>query len=146
MDGMLRLALGILLVTTSVAASAREQIPAEERWWPYKAQLPGCDDAGVISKIQSRFASKEANYWQSGLTITAVDRVQTTDFRANGLDLIPRRYCTARVHLSSGKTSPMIYSVIEDAGILGYSYGVHFCVAAYDRNWASAPECKAARP
>lgn len=146
MAAMLRLVFGVLLVLTSAAAGAREQVPAEERWWPYSAKLPGCDDPGVISKIQSRFAGKESGYWQSGVTITAVDRVQTTDFRANGLDLIPRRYCSARAHLSTGKTSPMVYSVIEDAGIIGFRYGVHFCVTAYDRNWANAPECKAARP
>lgn len=143
---MLRLVTGTLMLLMVAGASAREQVPAEERWWGYTARLPGCDDPAVIEKIRSRFAQKENEYWQSGLSILAVDHVRTTAFRPNGLDLIPRRYCVARAHLSSGRTSALHYSVIEDAGIIGYTYGVHFCVAAYDRNWASAPECKIARP
>lgn len=127
-------------------ASAREQIPAEERWWPYSANIPGCDDASVVNTIKSRFADKESTYWQSNLEIVAVDHIRTMAFRPNGLDLIPRRYCVARASLSNQRTSDLYYSVIEGAGMAGYGYGVHFCVAAYDRNWATAPECKIAKP
>lgn len=139
-------AAGMAATGLAGAVSAREQIPAEERWWPYSAEIPGCDDPAVINKIRSRFAEKEATYWQSSLEIVAVDQIRTTAFRPNGLDLIPRRYCVARASLSNQRTSPLYYSVIEGGGMAGYGYGVHFCVAAYDRNRASAPECKIAKP
>jgi len=125
---------------------AREQIPAEERLVPYGASLPACDDSGVIDKIRSRFASKESQYWNSDLTIVSVDRVRPTAMRPNGLDLIPRRYCEGLATISNRRTSRIFYSIVEDAGMIGMTWGVHFCVQAYDRNWASAPDCKMARP
>lgn len=135
------LALGVI-----GAGEAREQVPAEERWWAYSAELPGCDNPAVLDRIRARFAGKERGYWSSSLTIGEIDHIRTTAFRPNGLDLIPRRYCSATAHLSNQRTSTLYYAVIEDAGIIGYSYGVHFCLAAYDRNWANAPGCKMARP
>lgn len=144
---MRKLLLGTaLLLTTALGTLAREQIPAEERWSGYTARLPGCDDPAVIEKIRSRFAQKETTYWNSALEIVAVDTIRTTAFRPNGLDLIPRRYCVARASLSNHRVSALYYSVSEDTGMAGYGFGVHFCVAGYDRNWASAPECKIARP
>jgi hypothetical protein len=136
----------LLALTGAGLANAREQVPAEERWWPYAAQLPGCDDPAVLDRIRSRFAGKESGYWSSSLSIGPIDHIRTTSFRPNGLDLIPRRYCRATAHLSNRRASTLYYSVIEDAGIIGYTYGVHFCLTAYDRNWANAPECKMARP
>lgn len=133
-------------VLTASFATAREQIPAEERLWGYSARIPGCEDGAVIAKIKARFASKESQYWNSPLEIVSIDRIRTTAMRPNGLDLIPRRYCEAVATISNSKVSRISYSVIEDSGIIGYTWGVHFCVDAYDRNWASAPECKMARP
>lgn len=127
-------------------ATAREQIPAEERYWGYSARIPGCEDPAVIDRVKARFASKEWQYWNSSLAIVSVDRIRTTAMRPNGLDLIPRRYCEGVATISNHKVAKIYYSVIEDSGIIGYTWGVHFCVDAYDRNWASAPECKMARP
>ena len=136
----------MLALIAVVPAGAREQIPAEERFNAYNAKLPACDDAGVVAKIQSRFAAKESEYWNSSLTLVAITKIRATAFRPNGLDLIPRRYCVGEVTLSNNRKSRVHYSLAEDLGIIGWGYGVHFCVEAYDRNWASAPECKIARP
>jgi len=38
------------------------------------------------------------------------------------------------------------YSVREDLGIIGATWGVEFCVHGLDRNWAYAPACRMARP
>lgn len=137
---------GLLALACCGSLAAREQIPAEGRMLGYSAQLPGCDDPAVLATVQQRFAAKEAEYWRSSLEIVAIEKMRAIAFRPNGQDLIPRRYCTARAHLSNHKTSPLYYSVVEDAGMAGYGFGVHFCVTAYDRNWANAPECKMARP
>lgn len=139
--------IGACLFALGVTAGvAREQIPAEERWWPFNANLPACDSAEVIDRVRARFADKESGYWASDLRIVSVEKVRTIAMRPNGLDLIPRRYCAATAHLSNLKASPLYYSIGEDTGMAGYGYGVHFCVAGYDRNWANAPGCKMARP
>ena len=38
------------------------------------------------------------------------------------------------------------YSIIEDGGFLGASWGVDFCVEGFDRSWTYAPNCRMARP
>jgi hypothetical protein len=38
------------------------------------------------------------------------------------------------------------YWIGEDTGIIGMTWGVEWCVAGLDRNWAFNPRCKMARP
>jgi hypothetical protein len=38
------------------------------------------------------------------------------------------------------------YAIVEDAGYLGVTWGVEWCVVGLDRNWAYSPACKMARP
>ena len=38
------------------------------------------------------------------------------------------------------------YSIIEDGGFIGASWGVDFCVEGFDRSWTYAPNCRMARP
>ncbi len=38
------------------------------------------------------------------------------------------------------------YSIVEDGGMIGASWGVQWCVVGVDRNWAYNPECQAAGP
>lgn len=135
------------LAATLCAAPAREQIPAEERIYGYNAErVPGCDNPAVLSRLQSRFRAKEAGYWASSLEIVAFSNLHTTHFRPNGLDLIPRRYCRGTVLLNNNRQSPLYYVVTQDGGMAGHDFAIHFCVAAYDRNWAYSPECKMAKP
>jgi hypothetical protein len=148
------------------AAQNREQIPAERRIYGYDAQLPACDDSGVLGRLQGRFQEREALYWDSTLTITRLDRVKQTHFRPNGMDLIPRRYCTARAEMSDGKHRHVIYSLVEDGGIAGWqgtlhagalvlgrltfatsaSYAIDWCVQGLDRHNAYSPSCRLAAP
>lgn len=145
----------------SAPAEAREQIPAETRKFAFDAEIPQCADPGVVGHIQSRFADREAEYWKSGLSIAQIDRVRTVAFRPNGVDLIPRRYCSARAILSDGRHRTVNYSILEDQGIAGWqgttgpfrlvfptpaSYGVEWCVVGLDRHYAFAPECRVALP
>jgi len=48
--------------------------------------------------------------------------------------------------VSDGLKHPIYYSIGEDTGMIGQTYGVEWCVAGFDRNWAYAPNCKMARP
>jgi hypothetical protein len=38
------------------------------------------------------------------------------------------------------------YSIGEDTGFIGWSWGIEWCVVGVDRNWAYNPGCKMARP
>ena len=112
----------------------------------YDGNLPACDDASALGKISGRFAQKESTFWVSDLAITGFDKVREIALRPWGHDAIPRRYCSARVALSNGRASTVFYSIAEDQGFIGASWGVEWCVQGYDRNMAYAPNCKMAQP
>jgi hypothetical protein len=112
----------------------------------YDAALPPCDWPSALSKIQSRFASKEARYWDSALRIVGFDRVRETAFAPWARGTIPRRFCSGRVMTSDGRRRAVHYSIVEDGGMIGATWGVEWCVVGVDRNWAYNPACKMARP
>ena len=128
------------------AAAARPLVPAEERYLPYKGQLPACDDPAVFERIRSRFYARESEFWKSGLAIAGFDHVREIGFRSNGLDYIPRRYCMARAYMNDSKLRDVTYSIDEDLGFIGIGFEVEWCVAGLDRLDAFAPGCQVARP
>ena len=137
----------IALLTLCGAAQAQGySTPAEQRYSPYTADLPPCDDPGVLSTITSRFEHKESSYWNSPLQIGGYDRIREIGFRANGAGYIPRRYCMARANLNDLKPRAVIYQIGEDLGLIGLGYDVEWCVVTLDRNLAYAPGCQTVRP
>ena len=130
----------------SEPAAAQDRLLAEERVYPFSGVLPACSDGAVLSHIQRWFASREATYWQSTLTIDGFDRVGVVAERPWGAAYVPRRFCTARAHMSDGHVRRVDYFIKEDLGIIGMSWGVNWCVHGLDRNRAYAPDCKMARP
>jgi hypothetical protein len=143
---------GLMLLAAqqpALARSAREEIePAEERTFPYDANIPGCQDPGVLEKVSDQFAEKEAKFWNSSLTIVAFDRIERTAWRPYGLDYIPRRFCSATATTSDGVRRKVDYSVRENLGIIGSTWGVEFCIHGLDRDlsYAYATACRMARP
>jgi hypothetical protein len=129
-----------------LAALAQPQMPAEERYDYYSGQLPVCGDPAVLERIQSRFHDREAEFWKSGLEILSLNQVREIGFRSNGLDYIPRRYCVAAAQMNNQAIRTVSYSIVEDQGIIGFGFGVEWCVEGLDRNYAYAPDCKIARP
>jgi hypothetical protein len=128
------------------AALARELTPAEKRIFPYDTQLPACHDLAVLEKIASYFAEKEAKFWETNLRIVEYEQIRPLAWRPWGLDYIPRRFCTGKVITSDGVRRQINYSVREDLGIIGATWGVEWCVVGLDHNWAYNPACKMARP
>jgi len=129
------------------AADARPMTPAERRHMPLSPDMPGCANPSVLARISGRFASREWNYWDSGLSIAAFDSVAEIGYRSNGLDYVPRRYCTARAIFSDGAARKVTYAIASDLGWLGVlGYGVDWCVDGLDRNFAYGANCRAARP
>ena len=140
------LTLAALLATLGVARAGTYVTPAEQRYVPYSAELPACDNPGVLARISLRFEQKESEFWHSPLQIGGYDHIRQIGFRANGLGYIPRRYCVARAELSDQRKHEVIYAIGENLGIIGWDYGVEWCVVGYDRNLAFAPGCSAVRP
>ena len=127
-------------------ATARPVVPAEQRFESYSGELPPCDDPGVLARITDRFGQTEGEYWNSSLQIQAYDRIQSIGIRPWGLDHTPRTFCVARAHFNNNSIREVSYSIAEDLGIIGFGYGVEWCVGGLDRNLAYAPDCKMARP
>lgn len=141
------LCLAVLFATsTSEAPQARPLIPAERRYSPFVADLPRCDDPAVLERIQSRFRDREAEFWSTGLAIVGFDDIREIGYRTNGLDHVPRRYCTARAIMIDRKIYPASFAIVEDAGIIGLGFGVDWCLTGLDRLYAFAPACKMAQP
>jgi len=112
----------------------------------YDAVLPPCDSKWALYQIKAKFAQKEGTFWVSDLKIVEFDRIQETAFRPWAEATIPRRFCSGMALISDGKWRPLHFSIIEDSGMIGASWGVQWCVTGIDRNWANNPACKMAQP
>jgi hypothetical protein len=112
----------------------------------YEADLPPCNAPAALATIKSRFATKEGRFWVSDLQIVNFDRIHETAFRPWAEQTIPRRFCSGMALISDGRWRPVHYSIIEDAGLIGATWGVQWCVVGIDRNWAYNPACKMAQP
>ena len=112
----------------------------------YGGVLPPCDEPAALGKISSRFSDKESIHWNSPLAITGYEHVHEVAFRPWAANTIPRRYCAATVYISDGSRRPLFYSIGEDTGMIGMTWGVEWCVVGLDRNWAYNPSCKLAEP
>jgi hypothetical protein len=110
----------------------------------YDSVLPQCEAA--LGLIASRFAVTECRFWNSNLQLVDFADVRETALRPWADQTIPRRFCSARTKVSDGLWRPLHYVIVEDAGLIGASWGVEWCVAGLDRNWAYNPGCRMARP
>jgi hypothetical protein len=110
----------------------------------YDSLLPQCEAA--LGIIASRFATKESRFWNSSLQILDFADVRETALRPWAEQSIPRRFCSAKARVSDGLWHAVHYVIAEDTGLIGASWGVEWCVAGFDRNWAYNPGCRMARP
>src|SRR5436305_913839 len=108
--------------------------------------IPPCDASEMLRKMASNFADKETTFWQSNLAILGYEKVRETSFRPWAPHAIPRRFCSAVAIVSDGLRHPIHYTIGEDTGWLGVTWGVHWCIVGLDRNWANNPGCLMARP
>ena len=161
---MLRALIGLLAVFGAASLAQAQQsgpapitqyeTPAEARWAIFSSDLPACDNPSVLSIITGRFSEAENTYWGGQSAIGAFDRVKEIGFRSNGLAYIPRRYCVARAMMDDPRAAPpierkpttVIYDVTADAGIIGFTWGVEWCVVGFDREHAYEPACDVLRP
>jgi hypothetical protein len=139
-------ALTALGASAAPAGGFREHNPpAEDRYPPFRGELPPCNDPSVLSDIVTGFDSREAEFWGSGLALAEFEGVSEFGFRTNGLSYIPRRYCRAEAMFNDGKRRHVVFNIGEALGFLGRP-GVTWCVEGLDRNHAFSPNCRAAGP
>lgn len=131
---------------SALPSAAHGIVPAERRYSPFTGQLPACADPSVLARIERRFASREATYWDSRLTILGFERIRHVAERPWGSQYVPRRFCSATALMSDGRKRRVDYFLKEDLGIIGATWGLNWCVHGLDRNFAYAPDCKMARP
>ena len=152
---MLRtLGAAILVASAAIAVAMPPSVqaagPLEKNFYlpgpAYDAAMPTCDDPAPLAKIASRFQEKESKFWNSALQIVAFEDVREIAFRPWAVHTIPRRWCTGVALVSDGKKHKVSYSIGEDTGMIGVTWGVEWCVAGLDRNWAYNPACRMARP
>jgi hypothetical protein len=110
----------------------------------FDSKLPACNDWWALHTIQSRFARKEGRFWNSDLSITNFDQIREVAYRPWDDGTIPRRFCSGRAQTSDGQWRTLRFSIVEDGGMIGGSWGVQWCVVGADRNWAYNPDCRAA--
>jgi hypothetical protein len=110
----------------------------------YDSALPQCEAA--LGTIASGFAAKESRFWNTNLHIVDFTQVRETALRPWAEQSIPRRFCSAEAQVSDGLWRKVHYSIAEDTGLIGASWGVQWCVVELDRNWAHNPGCRMARP
>lgn len=129
----------------SDASLARPLTPAEQRHHAYSGWLPACHDPAVLDKIAARFHQRERAYWSSGLQVVAFEGVRETGLRSAGLDYIPRRQCEAAAVMSDGKARRAVYVVGEKLGVIGWGWGVEWCITGLDRNLSWGADCRSGR-
>ena len=115
----------------------------------YDGGVRGCEWG--LYKLPRRFAMKERRFWGSDASIDDFADTREIAFRPWGDKLIPRRYCEAKALVSSAEFGKQVwtkvyYSIGEDMGFAGITWGVTWCVVGMDRNLSFAPDCKQARP
>jgi hypothetical protein len=122
----------------------------EKNFWlsgpRYNRDLPSCDYPAALDRIIGNFRTKEFRFWNSELRIVGVENIQEIDTMPWAAQSIPRRYCSGTAVINDGLRHPIYYSIGEDTGMIGMDWGVNFCVAGLDRNWAYNPACRSAKP
>ena len=145
---LLSVCLFALMTMVAATGSADAANFLEKGFWlrgpGYESNVPPC--GAHLDDIAANFVEKEAKFWNSNLYITGFTHVREIAFRPWEPNNIPRRFCSGRALISDGIWRTVHYSIIEDGGMIGWSWGVQWCVVGIDRNWAYNPACKMAKP
>jgi hypothetical protein len=142
------------LLTFALGVVSASQLRAatflEKNFWlsgpRYDRALPSCEFPGALDRIIGDFRTKEFRFWNSELRIVGLENIRELDTMPWAAQSIPRRFCSGTAVINDTTRHPIYYSISEDTGIIGMDFGVNFCVAGLDRNWASNPDCRSARP
>lgn len=143
----------VALVSALVAASLSYAHAAsflEKNFWlsgpRYDRVIPTCNYVPALDQVIANFHTKEFRFWNSELRIVGIENIRETAVLPWAAQSIPRRYCSGTALINDGLRHRIYYSIGEDTGMIGATWGVNFCVEGLDRNWAYNPACRAAKP
>ena len=146
----LNVALGALFGLFVFGQAAEAANPLELNFWlsgpGYRRVVPACDYPSALDRIIANFRTKEFRFWNSELRIVGFENIRELDFLPWTAQAIPRRFCSGIAVINDGGRHTIYYSIAEDTGMIGMDWGVNFCVAGLDRDWAYNPSCRAAGP
>lgn len=142
--------LGVLVIPSTLFSSAQAANWLEKNFWlsgpRYDRVMPTCDYPAALDRIIANFHTKEVRFWNSELRIAGIEDIQQTAVLPWAAQSIPRRFCKGNALISDGRRRLIYFSIAEDTGIIGMTWGVEFCVVGLDRDWAYNPLCRAAQP
>jgi hypothetical protein len=122
----------------------------EKNFWlegpDYDRNLPACDFHAALDRIIGDFRTKEFRFWNSELRIVGLENIREISMMPWAAQSIPRRFCSGTAVINDSTRHPIYYSIAEDTGVIGMTWGVNFCVSGLDRNSAYGPDCRAAQP
>jgi hypothetical protein len=122
----------------------------EKNFWlsgpRYDRVMPACESHAALDRIIANFRTKEFRFWNSDLRIVGIEEIRETTVLPWGAQAIPRRFCSGTALINDGQKHPIYYAIEEDTGMIGMDWGVNFCVAGLDRDWAYNPACRSAQP
>ena len=136
---MIRIALG-LIATMFLAGSAN----ANPSWW--RGKLPDCSEPAVLSKVQKKVAYGAPRVLGYDLAIETFDGIAHDATTEYGESWIDRRYCSATVWLSNGKSSEVVYLIEATQGFASMGWNVESCLPGYDRWRVYDAWCRSIRP
>jgi hypothetical protein len=144
------LAMAVAVLASPWAGTANAADPLELNFWlsgpRYDGVIPPCDYPDALVKISARFNERENSFWTTNLKILGFEKIRETAYRPWAVNTIPRRFCSGLIEISDGSRRTIHYSIAEDQGMIGITWGVEWCVVGLDRNWAYNPACQMARP
>lgn len=145
---MLRIVNIALALMVAVAAMALPTVAsAADLPQQYLGNDDLCAKPSYLSKISSRFDYQVKH-------VPNLPQVQILDFQNVREDRyipeseywpIARRYCTANVVLSDGRTRDLWFLVEGRMGFVGLGENVEFCVAGFDRWFVYNGRCRVLR-
>ena len=148
--GRIAAAAFVAALAVMTASQPRAANFLEKNFWlsgpRYSRDLPACNYPAALDRIIANFHTKEIRFWNSELRIVGIENIQETAMQPWAAQSIPRRFCTGTAVINDGARHPLWYSIAEDTGMIGMSWGVNFCVDGLDRDDAYSPACRAARP
>jgi hypothetical protein len=142
-------AFGLAFSTLSASQLQAASWLEKNFWLPgprYDRVIPTCDYRPVLDRIIGDFHAKEARFWNSQLEIIGVENIRETAVLPLAAQSIPSRFCSGTALINDGVRHSIYYSIKEDTGMIGFDWGIEFCVVGLDRDMAYGPTCRAAQP
>ncbi len=94
--------------------------------------VPSCTQGAVLDTIRSKFDTAAARVLHANIALGPVDRITQDYAGQNDPSPMARRYCVARATLSDGRRTTLYYLVEQDAGFVGVTWNVEYCLAGYE--------------